>query len=228
MMKYTNLFSLFTLVLLFFACGQPAAEETEVVADENKPVAPVEAAPAATGLKVGDIAPDFSLRGIDDQEHSLKTVRDANGEVPKGYAVTFTCNTCPFAKGYEDRLVALHTKLSAMGYPVVAVQPNDTSLKPGDNMEAMKQRAADKGFNFLYLLDEKQEVYPKYGASKTPEVYLLDAGLKVRYHGAIDDNAQNPEAVTINYVEAAVAALEAGRNPDPADVKAIGCSIKAK
>lgn len=227
-MKYVNVIGLFVFALIFTACGDTAAIEAEATTDETKTVAPMEKEPVVMGLKVGDIAPDFSLPGIDGATHSLASVRDANGAVPKGYAVTFTCNTCPYAKGYEDRLVAMHEKLSAMGYPVVAVQPNDTTLKPGDNMEAMKQRAADKGFSFLYLLDEEQTVYPKYGASKTPEVYLLDAGMKVRYHGAIDDNAQDADAVTVNYVEAAVNAIEAGQEPDPIDVKAIGCSIKAK
>ena len=92
----------------------------------------------------------------------------------------------------------------------------------------MQERAADKGFPFHYLMDEGQKIYPQYGASRTPEIYLIDADGVLRYHGAIDDNAQDASAVTVNYVEKAVEALENGQDPDPADVKAIGCTIKTK
>lgn len=224
-MKTLLKLSLLPLALMLFACGgtpQADATETEPTTTE---VAKVNSAP--TGLAIGEKAPDFELMGTDGKAHSLASTM-VNGEAPKGYILTFTCNTCPFAKGYESRLVALHEKMSAMGYPVVAVQPNDVTLKPGDNLEAMKVRAEEKGFDFAYLLDDKQSVYPQYGATKTPEIYLLDADMVLRYHGAIDDSAQDPEAVTVNYVESAIAALEKGETPEPQEVKAIGCSIKAK
>ncbi|MEO0732699.1 MAG: thioredoxin family protein [Bacteroidota bacterium] len=216
--------------LFVVSCGTPESTDTTEATTEEVASTQSEPAPVAEkdGLSVGDVAPDFSLVGTDGETHSLATTMDANGNPPRGYAVTFTCNTCPYAKGYEERLVALHEKLSEQGYPVVAIQPNDVTIKPGDNMEAMQARAAEKGFGFAYLLDADQTVYPQYGASKTPEVYLLDADRVVRYHGAIDDNAQDPDAVTVNYVEKAVAALELGAEVDPAEVKAIGCSIKAK
>jgi hypothetical protein len=95
-------------------------------------------------------------------------------------------------------------------------------------MAGMQQRAKDKNFGFLYLFDDGQKIYPQFGATRTPEIYLLDANQVLRYHGAIDDNAQDASAVKTNYVENAIAALEAGRQPDPADVKAIGCSIKTR
>lgn len=180
------------------------------------------------GLKVGDKAPDFKLKNIDGKYYSLEDVKDANGEKPKGYIVTFTCNTCPYAVMYEDRLVELHNAMAPKGYPVVAIMPNDTDIKPGDDLAAMGKRAEDKGFDFLYLIDEKQEVFPAYGASRTPEIYLLDSDMVVRYTGAIDDNAQDASAVKTNYVMDAVASLEAGKSPDPAKTKAIGCSIKVK
>lgn len=224
-MKTLTKLSLAFLPFLLFACGQQPAVEAEV-ATASTDVADVQAEPM--GLAIGDTAPDFELMGIDGETHSLATIKAADGMAPKGYIVTFTCNTCPFAKGYETRLVALHERMSAIGYPVVAVQPNDVSIKPGDNMEAMKLRAEEKGFGFAYLLDADQSVYPQYGASKTPEIYLLDADLVLRYHGAIDDSAQDAEAVTVNYVESAIAALIKGETPDPQEVKAIGCGIKAK
>jgi len=225
-MKTLLKLSCLLLALALWACGgEPQTEsETDTVAT-TKEVADVSAAP--TGLAIGETAPDFELVGTDGETHSLANTM-VDGAAPKGYILTFTCNTCPFAKGYESRLVALHERMSAIGYPVVAIQPNDVSIKPGDNMEAMQARAKEKGFDFAYLLDTDQSVYPQYGASKTPEIYLLDADKVLRYHGAIDDSAQDPDAVTVNYVESAIAALEKGETPDPQEVKAIGCSIKAK
>ncbi|MEN0003476.1 MAG: thioredoxin family protein [Bacteroidota bacterium] len=186
----------------------------------------------APPLKVGDVAPAFTLKNVDGKMYPLREIKDANGNTPKGYVVTFTCNTCPYAVMYEDRIQEMHEKLSPMGFPVVAVMPNDIDVKPGDSLDKMKERADDKGFTFKYLIDEKQDVYPMYGASRTPEVFLLtpnDKGqLILRYTGAIDDNAQNADAVTVNYVEKAVKAVMSNQEPSPSKVKAIGCSIKVK
>lgn len=178
------------------------------------------------GLSIGDKAPDFRLKSVDGKYYSLATFKDANGNAPKGYIVTFTCNTCPYAVAYEDRIIEMHNKFAPQGYPVVAIQPNDPVAKAGDSYEAMQQRAKEKGFPFVYLIDEGQEIFPLYGASRTPEIYLLDSDRILRYHGAIDDNFQDAEAVKINYVANAIEALEAGKTPDPAETKAIGCSIK--
>lgn len=227
-MRILSLLPVFALLVTFNACGQSDATANAEVEQSTAPApAPEKASAPMAGLKIGDIAPDFELMGTDGKMHSLASTMDANGEQPKGYAVTFTCNTCPYAKKYETRLAALHEKLSAMGYPVIAIQPNDVTIKPEDDMEAMKVRAEERGFGFAYVIDAEQTLYPQYGASKTPEVYLLDADRVLRYHGAIDDNAQDPESVTERYVEMAVAALENGEDPTPAEVKAIGCSIKA-
>ncbi len=235
-MRLPNLVFALLFAATWLACGSEAAETPE-----NIPVEAVETAsdtpvgtraPAAaeepTDLKIGDTAPDFNLEGIDGEMHSLASVKDANGNAPKGYIVTFTCNTCPYAQGYEERLAALHDKLSPMGYPIVAIQPNDTEIKPADDLDAMRARAEEKNFNFVYVIDAEQEIYPQYGASKTPEIFLLDADRVLHYHGAVDDSPQDPSAVTVNYVESAIQALEAGQTPDPQEVKAIGCTIKAK
>lgn len=178
---------------------------------------------AQNGLEVGDTAPDFKLKNVDGKMVSL-------GDYPgaKGYIITFTCNTCPFAVMYEDRFVDLHNKYAAKGYPVIAINPNDPMVKEGDNFEAMKVRAKEKTFPFAYLMDEGQKVYPQFGATRTPHVYLLDADRKVRYIGSLDDNAQDASAVTERYVENAIAKLESGEEPDPSFTKAIGCTIKVK
>ena len=92
----------------------------------------------------------------------------------KGFIIVFTCNTCPYAVAYEDRVEALNKKYADKGYPVIAIMPNNTDVKPGDNMKAMQARAKAKGFTFPYLMDKGQKIYPQYGATKTPHVYILE------------------------------------------------------
>jgi len=176
------------------------------------------------GYGIGDIATDFSLENIDGKMVSLEDFKDA-----KGFIVTFTCNTCPYAVAYEDRIEALNKKYAKKGYPVIAIMPNNTVVKPGDNMEAMKARAKAKGFTFPYLMDKGQEIYPQYGATKTPHIYILEKTTKgnvVKYIGAIDDNYKDAEAVNERYVEDAVDALLAGKEIKTKKTRAIGCSIK--
>ncbi|SHG50844.1 thioredoxin family protein [Winogradskyella jejuensis] len=179
-----------------------------------------------SGYEVGDVATDFSLENIDGKMVSLSDYKSA-----KGFIVIFTCNTCPYAVAYEDRIVELDKKYAKKGYPVIAIMPNDTDVKPGDNMQAMKARAKAKGFTFPYLMDEGQKIYPQYGATKTPHVYILEKttdGNIVKYIGAIDDNYQDATAVKTKYVENAVDALLAGKEIKQKTTRAIGCSIKTK
>ncbi|MBA6154012.1 thioredoxin family protein [Gelidibacter maritimus] len=176
------------------------------------------------GYDIGDIATDFELENIDGNMVSLSDYKDA-----KGFIVIFTCNTCPYSVAYEDRIVALDKKYASKGYPVIAIMPNNTDVQPRDNMDAMKQRAKSKGFTFPYLKDEGQKISPQYGATKTPEVYVLqktNKGNEVKYIGAIDDNYQDAGAVRLRYVENAVDALLAGQPIKEAKTRAIGCSIK--
>ncbi len=214
------------------ASNEEANAEATTASDEGKNVnqAPDAKAVAVAnetdqlnGYQVGDKATDFSLMGIDDKEHSLSEMTDV-----KGYVVTFTCNHCPYAVMYEDRLVEFHNTYAAKGYPVIAINPNDPGVQPEDSFELMKERAKEKSFPFLYLFDEGQAIYPQYGATKTPHVFLLDKDMVVRYIGAIDNNARDASAVTEKYLEKAIEALEAGQMPDPNFTKAVGCTIKAK
>jgi peroxiredoxin len=177
------------------------------------------------GYKIGDVAEDFSLKNVDGKMVSLSDYKNA-----KGFIVTFTCNTCPFAVAYEDRIIALDKKYASKGYPVIAIMPNNIAVKPDDNLEAMKQRAKEKGFTFPYLIDKEQKVYPKFGATKTPHMFVLQKTKKgnvVKYIGAIDDNYKDASSVTTKYVEKAVDALIQGREVEQKETKAIGCSIKA-
>lgn len=178
----------------------------------------------AKGYDIGDIATDFNLENIDGKMVSLSNYEDA-----KGFIVIFTCNTCPYAVAYEDRVEALNKKYASQGYPVIAIMPNNIEVKPGDNMEGMQKRAADKGFTFPYLMDKNQEIYPQYGATKTPHVYVLKNtkyGNVVRYIGAIDDNYKDANLVNQKYVEDAVDALLSGEEIKETKTRAIGCSIK--
>ncbi len=175
------------------------------------------------GYQIGDVATDFSLKNVDGNFVSLGDFENA-----KGYVVIFTCNTCPTAKKYQDRISALHAKYATQGFPVIAINANDPEVNEGDSYAAMKVRASDKGFKFPYLFDSGQAVYPQYGATKTPHTYVLDANKVVKYIGAIDDNPQDASAVGSKYVEKAIQAIMKGKNPDPATTKAIGCGFKVK
>ena len=115
----------------------------------------------------------------------LKTYKEA-----KGYVVVFTCNHCPFSVAYEDRLIALDNKYKSKGYPVFAINPNNPKSYPSDDFANMKIRANEKGFTFPYLMDKGQKIYPKYGATRTPHVFLLDKKRVVKYIGAIDNNTK--------------------------------------
>ncbi|GGG52224.1 hypothetical protein GCM10011414_22220 [Croceivirga lutea] len=181
--------------------------------------------PIVAGYKVGDVATDFKLKNTDGTMVSLADYQDA-----KGYLVIFTCNTCPYAMKYEERIIALDKKYKERGVPVVAIMPNNVDVKPGDSFENMQKRANEKGFTFPYLIDENQEIYPQYGATRTPHVYLLEKTTKgniVRYIGAIDDNYQDESQVEERFVENAVDAMLSGKEVPIKTTKAIGCSIKA-
>ena len=175
------------------------------------------------GLKVGDTAPDFKLKNINGQMMSLADIDDA-----EGYIVIFTCNTCPYSVMYEDRIIEANNKYAPMGYPVIAINPNDVGRRPGDSFAEMKVRAKEKGFDFPYLYDETQEVAVAYGATRTPHVYLLDKSLKVQYIGAIDNNASDAQEANEFYLSDAISALKSGKKPSPDFTKAVGCTIKWK
>lgn len=176
------------------------------------------------GYKIGDVATDFKLKNIDDKMVSLADYNDA-----KGYIVIFTCNHCPYSVAYEDRIVALDKDYKTKGYPVVAINPNNPESYPSDDFANMKVRAKEKGFTFPYLLDDGQKIFPQYGATKTPHVYVLektDKGNIVKYIGAIDNNYQDAAKADDTYVRKAVDALLEEKEVPVKETKAIGCSIK--
>ena len=181
---------------------------------------------AHAGLKPGDAAKEFSLKNVDGKMVALGDYSDQ-----KGVILVFTCNTCPFAKAYEERIIKLHNKYAGKGFPVVAINPNDEKVSPEDTFESMQALASEKEYPFPYLKDETQEIYKAYGATRTPHIFLLEnkgGKFKVAYIGAIDDNAMDASAVSQKYLEAAIGALISGDKPSPNTTKAIGCTIKAK
>ena len=178
--------------------------------------------PAADGYKVGDKAADFKLKNIDGKMVSLATNKAA-----KGYMVVFTCNTGPYAKAYESRIMALHQKYAPQGYPVVAINPNDPAVAPGDSYAAMQT----KKYAFPYLVDATQQVARTYGATRTPHLYVLTRkgnDFVVSYIGAIDDNSEDATLVKTKYVENAMTEIMAGKPASTNSTKAIGCTIKWK
>ena len=181
---------------------------------------------ASAGYEVGDVVKGFNLKNIDGNEVSLSDYDDG-----KGVIVVFTCNHCPYAKLYEDRIIDLHKTYSAQGYPVVAINPNDPDKVPEDSYENMKKRAKKKGYPFVYLFDDTQQVAKAFGATRTPHVFLLEktkVQYKVAYIGAIDNNPQSAESADKFYVTDAINSLSSNQSVKVTKTKAVGCTIKWK
>lgn len=194
--------------------------------DHDKKEFPKENVSTVKGYEVGDEATDFKLKNIDGKMVSLSDFKTA-----KGFIVIFTCNHCPYAKKYEDRIIELDKKYKSQGYPVIAINPNDPNVQPEDGYQQMIERAKQKGFTFPYLVDEGQKIYPQYGATKTPHVFVLqkENGKNiVKYIGAIDNNYDNPNDVSEYYVQDAVNTLIKGEPVKMTKTVAIGCTIKVK
>ncbi len=178
---------------------------------------------AALAIATGDAIPmkETKLRNIDGRELAIADVAGA-----KGTLVVFTCNHCPFANAWEDRIAALGKDYSEQGIGVIAINSNDPAAVPADGYEEMQARAKQKGFGFAYAVDATSGVARAFGATKTPEVFLFDAGGKLAYHGAVDDNSENAEAVKAHYLKDALEAVLAGKPVALAETKALGCGIK--
>ena len=173
-------------------------------------------------LKTGDNAPDFSLKGIDDEMHSLDSYAGN-----KGLLIIFMCNHCPYVKAKIDAIKQIHEKFNE-NIALVGINSNDSTEYPDDSFENMKKIANEKGIKFDYLVDDKQEIAKKYGAVCTPDPFLFDSERKLIFHGRIDD-AMNPDAVAtektmINNIEKFLNGDKIEKDFDPS----IGCSIKWK
>ena len=186
----------------------------------------VSLAQAPKGYNLGDAVADFRLKNVDGRQLSLTDYR-----AQKGLIVVFTSNHCPFAKAYEDRIVALDRKFASQGYSVLAIMPNDPKAYDDDSFKSMQTRSIDKGYPFAYVLDETQAAARAFGATRTPEVYILkqtSGQFILEYVGAIDDSPQDESGVQRRYVDEAVSSLLAGRPVQSPLTKPIGCAIKWK
>ena len=171
---------------------------------------------AAGAVDVGDKAPDFKATGIDGKEYTLEGV----GKDAELVVVCFTCNSCPVAVAYEDRFIEFTKKYQDAKVTFVALNCNNKT----EGLEAMKQRAEEKGFNFVYAFDESGQAAKEYGARVTPELFVVKDGTIV-YHGAYDDSLSNPEKT---FLVNAVDSLLSGESPEVAETKPFGCAIKSK
>ncbi len=174
-------------------------------------------------LRIGDPAIDFTLPCTDGHTHSLSDWNDRPVLV-----VIFSCNHCPYAQAWEDRIIQLQAQFKPQGVKFAMINANDPVKYPADSFEEMKKRARAKGYNFPYLWDETQEVARAYGATRTPEAFVFDQERRLRYHGAIDDNFENPFAVKQHFLRDAIQALLQGKEPPVAETPPIGCTIKWK
>ena len=172
-------------------------------------------------LKTGDSAPEFNLKGIDDNMHSL------NVYSKKGLLIIFMCNHCPYVKAKINAIKELHDKFKDH-ISIVGINSNDSMKYPDDSFDSMKVVAKEKGLKIDYLVDETQEIAKKYGAVCTPDPFLFDSEKKLVFHGRIDD-AMNPDAevtekVMVNNIEKFLDGQKIEKEFDPS----IGCSIKWK
>jgi peroxiredoxin len=174
-------------------------------------------------MKRGDKAISFDLVGVDDRHHALS---DYAGK--QALVVMFSCNHCPYVRAWEDRMVQIQADYADRGVQLVAINANDAVTHPDDSFPAMKQRAKEKAFNFPYLHDETQEIARAYGAQRTPDVFVFDRSGILCYHGAIDDNYEDPAAVQQHYLRDALDAVLAGKAPRTAETAPVGCTIKWK
>ncbi|WP_407426508.1 thioredoxin family protein [Arcticibacter sp.] len=181
---------------------------------------------SAQGYTVGSVVEDFRLKNVDDKMVSLADFKSA-----KGFILVFTCNTCPVAKDYENRIVALNDEYAAQGYPVIAINTNDPVASPGDSFGKMQERAKEKNFKFPYLVDADQQLTKRFGAAHTPTVYILSKTAKgnvVEYTGAIDNDQDESNPSRSTFVKNAVNELMNGKKPSVSKTKAVGCTVKWK
>jgi len=177
----------------------------------------------AKPLPLGATLPNSNtaLQSVGGKNQSLN---DAVGE--KGTLIIFTCNHCPFVKAWDTRIAALANAAKLKGVGVLALNPNDPKTFGDDDFKTMQARAKELALQYPYAIDAKSTLARTFGATRTPEVFLFDAKKSLIYHGTIDDNSRDASAVQKHYLQNAIEALLQGKEPTPAQTKALGCSIK--
>lgn len=178
---------------------------------------------ATNNLKIGSLAPQFNLEGVDGKKYSLSSITDTNALI-----IIFSCNHCPYVQAYEGRMKQIQEDYKSKGVTIVAINSNEDVNYPDDSFENMKKRATEQRFNFLYLRDEDQSVARAYDATHTPEIFLFDKERKLAFHGKIDDNWQDPNKVQNHYLRNALDELLASKEISVPETFTIGCTIKWK
>jgi peroxiredoxin len=178
---------------------------------------------ATNNLKISSPAPDFNLPGVDSKGYSLSSFKNKSIIV-----VIFSCNHCPYVQAYEDRIKDIQNDYEEKGVQIVAISSNDAVKYPEDSFEQMIKRAQEKQFNFPYLHDESQLIAKSFGATHTPEIFVFDKERKLKYHGKIDDNWQEPQKVNSRYLREALDEILAGKEVSVPETFSIGCTIKWK
>lgn len=177
---------------------------------------------ATDTLQIGSSAPDFNLPATDGKTYSLKFFSDK-----KALVVIFSCNHCPYAQAYENRIIEIQNDYTNV-LQIVVISSNESENYPEDSFEYMKARTELKHFNFPYLHDETQQIAKAYGATHTPEIFLFDHERKLVFHGKIDDNWQDPQSVKTKYLRNALDELLSGKQISVPETFTIGCTIKWK
>jgi peroxiredoxin len=178
---------------------------------------------SADGIKLGDKMPatDLKMKNVDGREISIADVAGKNGTL-----VIFSCNHCPFVKGWETRTAEIGNTYLAKGIGVIQINSNDPASFPEDSFEEMQARAKKLGLQFPYVMDATSDVGRAFGATRTPEFFLFDKDGKLVYHGALDDNSRDASKAQHHYLKDALEALLAGQPVPVAETKAVGCTIK--
>jgi peroxiredoxin len=173
-------------------------------------------------IGIGEQAPSFELPDTEGQPQSLS---DGNGA--PATVVVFTCNHCPYALAWQDRIADAARDYAERGVRFLAINSNDAERYPRDSYEAMQQRVREEDWPLPYLHDESQDVARAYGAQVTPDVFVVDSERRLRYRGAPDEDYSEPSH-NASWLREAVDAVLAGRDPEPVETKPVGCSVKWK
>ncbi len=174
-------------------------------------------------LQLGSTTPlsEVKMKSVSGDNRSIS---DVKGE--KGTLVIFSCNSCPWVVAWEDRITEIGNAYEKKGFGVIVINSNDPQSVSGDGLDEMTKRSKKLGFTFPYVVDATSDVARAFGATRTPEVFLFDNGGVLVYHGAIDDDAKNPERVEAHYLKDALEAILQEKEVGRKETKALGCSIK--
>lgn len=166
-------------------------------------------------------SPEAKMKDISGKEVSFKDAMKKNGLL-----VMFSCNTCPVVGKYQSRTLETAKFAVDNGVGVIVLNSNEATRGDGESFDDMKDYGKDQGYQFSYVLDKNSAMADAFGATRTPEVFLFDKSGKLTYHGAIDDNANDPEEVTRKHAKIAIEEMIAGKNVSTTKTRFVGCGIK--